>query len=181
MAVTITNLIQGPARLLIGDVGATEPTYADSADGVGFTDLGGTQDGVTLTVDLTFAELSVDQLVDVPGQTLVKRMAKIATNLAEATLENWALALNDADPVSSAFEPTYGSGAFTPTYKALLLRGIGPNGGPRDVVLRRALQIGSPGSAYKKDGQTLIPVEFSAHYVSSVIAPFKINEALDPS
>ena len=86
MAVTTTNLIMGPADLYIGSFGATEPL--DTAVNVSpaassWTDLGGTQDGVKLSVDQTYTPLEVDQIVDEPGARLTKRMFTIETNLAD--------------------------------------------------------------------------------------------------
>jgi hypothetical protein len=179
MSVTVTNLIQGPATLYHGLFGATEPADIDTTPATGWTDLGGTNGGAELTVELTFADLDVDQVVDVPGATLTKRMSKVKTNLAEATLENWARAQNQdvADISTSVLEPTTGLAAFQPVYSALILDGIAPGGFLRRVILRRTLQIGAPGQAFKKDGQTLIPVEFAGYYVSSSIAPYYVEDA----
>jgi hypothetical protein len=179
MAVTATNLIQGPAELWVGTFGTAEPATIATAPGVGWTDVGGTQDGVTYAVELEYSELSVDQVVDIPGQRVTKRVTKVKTNLAEATLANMALALNElaASVASNKFTPSNGIAAFTPNYSAILLRGIAPGGFRRQVIVRKALQVGNVESAYKKDGQLLIPVDFTGHYVSSSIVPFSIEDA----
>lgn len=182
MGVTITNLIQGPASLWRAPFATAEPTDLSAEPGTGWADLGATNDGVNLAVDLEFAELNVDQLIDSPGRTPTKRVMRVSTNLAEATLANWLVAMNDAGTITdgagtSVLEPATDGSEFIPVYSALLLRGLAPAGQPRQVVLRRALQIGSPGSAYKKDGQTLIPVEFAGHYISPSVKPFSITDA----
>lgn len=180
MSVTTTNLIQGPATLYAAVFGALEPADVDTPFGVDWNDLGGTQDGVSVSVELSYAELSVDQIIDIPGQTPTKRAAKIKTNLAEATLENWALALNElaASVAVNTFTPTNGIDAFKANYVALGLDGIAPGGFTRRVIVRRALQIGNVESAYKKDGQTLLPVEWASHFVSNSIAPFLILDGV---
>lgn len=180
MAVTATNLIQGPATLYIATFGATEPATIATAPGAGWTDVGGTQDGVNLSVELEFSELSVDQVVDIPAQRVMKRVPKIKTNLAEPTLVNLAAALNElaASVAANKFTPSNGLAAFTPNYAAILLDGIAPGGFKRRVIVRKCLQIGNVESSYKKDGQTLFPVEFAGHYVSSSIAPFVWEDAV---
>ena len=57
MAVTTTNLIMGPANLYIATFGATEPADTDvntTPPASSWTDLGGTQDGVKLSIDQTY-------------------------------------------------------------------------------------------------------------------------------
>lgn len=180
MPVTSTNLIQGPATLYIGAFGATEPATITAAPGAGWTDVGGTQDGVTYSVELEFSELSVDQIVDIPGQRVTKRVTKVSTNLAEATLANLAIALNElpASVAANKFSPSNGLAAFTPNYAAVLLDGLAPGGFRRRIIVRRALQTGNVESAYKKDEQTLFPVEFTGHYVSASILPFSVEDAV---
>lgn len=179
MPVTSTNLIQGPAVMYLGIFGATEPATISVAPATGWTDVGGTQDGVTWSVEQEFSELSVDQLVDVPAQRLVKRVTKVKTNLAEATLANLAITLNElaGSVVSNKFTPGNNLVPFSPNYAAILLDGIAPGGFKRRIIIRKGLQTGNVESSYKKDGQTLFPVEFSGHYVSSSIAPFSIEDA----
>src|ERR1044072_876781 len=97
MAVTTTNLIQGPGTLYSGAFGATEPT--DTAVNAipaasAWTDMGGTQDGVKLSVDQTYSELEVDQITLRVGSRLTKQDFTIETSLAEATLENLSTTLN---------------------------------------------------------------------------------------
>ncbi|MET9517415.1 hypothetical protein [Streptomyces sp. NPDC002994] len=180
MSVTTTNLIMGPATLYIANFGATEPldtavntTPAASA----WTDLGGTQDGAKLNVDQTYTDLEVDQLVDVAGARLTKRLFTIETNLAEPTLENLKYLLNDGTAASGSgyknFEPIYASSATQPTYRAVLLDGFGPGQLRRRFIVRKVLSSDKVESTYKKDSQTLFTVKWSGFYVSSVIAPFK--------
>lgn len=179
MPVTVTNLIQGPAVMYAGVFGAVEPATISAAPATGWTDVGGTQDGVSLNVELTLSELNVDQIIDIPGQRVTKRVAKVVTNLAEATLNNWALALNElaATITANKFTPTLNLVPFNPPYAALLFDGVAPGGFKRRVIVRKCLQIGNPSSAAKKDAQTLIPVEFASHFVSASVAPFSIEDA----
>lgn len=181
MAVTTTNLIQGPATLYQGLYGATEP--ADSAVNAtpaasAWTDLGGTQDGVKLSVDQTYSELEVDQITVRVGSRLTKVDFTIETSLAEATLTNLSMSLNGGTSASganwSSYDPNVSSSATQPNYFAVIMDGYAPNQFRRRVIGRRMLNTDSTELAYTKDKQTLIPVKLSGHYVSSSIAPFHI-------
>lgn len=175
MAVTTTNLIQGPANMWVAPFGTAEPA-AFAAPGVGWVDVGGTKDGVSLVIESSFSVLSVDQIVDEVGRTRTERKTSVKTSLAEATLENLARAIAEAAPVSGVLEPALDGTAFMPAYLAVLFDGIAPGGKIRRVIARKVLGVDSTEVAYKKDDQTVIPATFAAHYVSSSIKPWKITD-----
>lgn len=187
MAVTVANLVQGPATLYIGAFNATEP--ADAAVNTApaasaWTDLGGTVDGAELTIKQEYKELEVDQVVDIPGRRLVKRDMMVKTKLAEPTFENLVYALNDGTTATGAgyknFTPAFTDSATQPTYRALILHGWAAAAGAggqskrRMVILRRVLSSDDVEMSYTKDKQTLLTVTWSVHYVSGSTAPFKI-------
>jgi hypothetical protein len=181
MSVTVANIIAGPATMYGGVFGATEPldTAINSTPGAGWADLGGTNDGVNITINQDFLVLEVDQIVDEIGRRLTKRSVQVKTNLAEGTLANVQLALFNGGAISTgagfaAYDPANDNSATQPNYTALLLDGYAPSGFRRRFVLRKILSIDNVGMDYKKDGQTLVPVTFAAHYVSSSIRPFRI-------
>lgn len=178
MTVTTTNLIQGPASLYYGAFGVTEPVTVATAPGVGFTDLGGTQGGCELIIADEYSVLSVDQIVFEVARRRVNRVVQIKTTLAEATLENLARAINNTAPSSNVLELDDGLGAFSPAYGCILLDGIAPGGFRRRAILRKTLATDSVGTAYKKDGQTLVPVTWTGHWVSASIKPLKIEDAV---
>lgn len=181
MSVDVTKLIQGPGTLYSGLFGATEP--ADSAVNTtpassAWTDLGGTQDGVKLSVDQTYSELEVDQITLRVGSRRTKQDFTIETSLAEATLENFALTLNGGTSASGAgwksLDPDVSGSATQPTYFAIILDGYAPNQFRRRVIGRRMLNVDSTELPYTKDKQTLIPAKFAGHYVSESIKPFHL-------
>jgi hypothetical protein len=182
MAVLATNLVQGPATLYSGAFGAAEPldTAVNTTPAASsWTDVGGTQDGVKLTIDQSYTELEVDQVVDRVGSRLTKRDFTVETSMAEPTLANLSLSLNGGTSASGAgyasFEPSFASSATQPTYKALLFDGWAPGGTfTRRVIVRKALSTDAVEIAYTKDKQTLYGVKFSGHYVSASIAPVHI-------
>lgn len=181
MAIDTTNLIAGPGTLWTALFGATEPVdstinaaYSASA----FTDVGATQDGVTLDVQREFFSLEVDQTVDIPGRRLTSRDLQIKTNLAEPTLTNFGVVLNGGTVTASASYSTYDpddtTAATQPTYRAVMFEGWAPRGFRRRVIARKVLSIDAVGVAYQKAGQTLFPVTFGCHYVSPSIKPFRV-------
>jgi hypothetical protein len=190
MAVTVTNLTAGPGTLYSGAFGATEP--ADSAINTTpvastWTDAGATQDGMKINVNVDFFELEVDQIVDVPERRLTKRDVQVETNLAEPTLANLSLAMNGGTVTASAaystYDPDDANSATQPTYKAIIVDGYAPRTAAgstmrRRVVVRKVINVDKAGMEYKKKGQTIIPVKFAAHWVSTSIKPFRIIDQL---
>ena len=177
MPVTSTNLIQGPAVLYTGIFGATEPATVSTQPATGWTDVGGTKDGVELTIADEYAVLDVDQLIYEVARKRTKRVVTVKTSLAEATLANLALAIANTAPTANVLTADDGLAAFSPAYQALLIDGIAPGGFRRRIILRKTLPTDSGGMAYKKDGQTLLPVTWTLHWVSTTIPPFKIEDA----
>jgi hypothetical protein len=184
--VTVGNLVLGPATLYVGSFGAAEPADTDvnsSPQTSAWTDMGGTLGGVRFSLNLTYTDLDVDQIVDVPGSRLTKREIVVTTNLAEPTLANlmYSQNSNTTTPTTgtgfASYEPSFSTSATQPTYRAFLLDGIAPGGFRRRLILRRSLSKANVELANSKDGQTAIPVEFHGFYVSGSIAPYKIVDA----
>lgn len=177
MPVSSSNLIQGPATVYHGVFGATEPATIATTPATGWTDLGGTKEGVTVTWADEYAELEVDQVIHTIGRRRTKRTVSVATSLAEATLANLALAINNTAPASNVLTGDDGLTAFSPAYSAILIDGIAPGGFRRRIILRKVLATESVGVAYQKADQTLIPVTWSLHWVSASIAPWIVTDA----
>lgn len=183
MPVSASNLLVGPATLWTGAFGATEPAdtaVATALSSPPWTDLGGTDGGVTVTAAREYYRLKVDQVVESPGRRLTELDVAVNTNLAEPTLENWQTALADAaGPITTGGAGATGYAAMDiggpaepgaePTYLAVIMRGRAPQGRRRLVIIRKALSIEEVESAYQKDDQTYVPVTFGAHWVSASI------------
>jgi len=177
MTVTSSNLIQGPAEVYIGDFGATEPVDVDTAPGVGWTSVGGTKGGLELNISSEYAQLTVDQIVDIIESRRTGREVTVKTQLAEATLTNIARAIGNAAPVANKLELDDGLAAFKPPYSAILIDGIAPGGFRRRIVVRKTLPMDAVGIAYKKDDQTVVPVTWRLHWVSASIVPLFVDDA----
>jgi hypothetical protein len=192
VAVTSANLVAGPAVVYYGSFGATEPAasaVSSAPSSAVWTDLGGTNDGVKINIDLNYFELEVDQIVDRVGSRLEKREITVETNLAEATLTNLKQAVNggtiSATAAYQTFDPLNDNSATQPNYYALIIDGFAPLGtagasasARRRFIVRKVLNTDAVGMEYKKDGQTFIPVKLTAHYVSSTTGPFAIHDQL---
>lgn len=176
MSVTTTNLIQGPATIYAAAFGAVEPSDAVVAPGVAWADLGATREGVSLNIETEWADLTVDQIIEVVERRATGRTTSVATQLAEVTLENLARAINTAAPVGGVLEPGAGIEAFVPTYSAIMFDGFAPGGKRRRVIVRKVLNTEAVALANSKTDQQVIPVSFAAHYVSASIKPWRIED-----
>lgn len=179
--ITTTNLAQGPGDLYQGVFGAVEPLDASvnaAPAASAWNGLGGTNGGIKLTISQNYDELAVDQIVDIVGRRKTKREFELQTDLAEITLENLVLALNESPATTGAtyksFEPTIDNSATQPNYFAMILDAYAPGGFRRRVIGRRMLSTNNIATQYSKTDQTMYTVTFSGHYVSSSIKPFKV-------
>jgi hypothetical protein len=192
MAVDVTNLVLGPARLYVGMFGATEP--ADSAvtpNGITsppnpsiWTDVGGTDGGVNFEVDSTYTDLSVDQIIMAAGARLTELKMNVASKLSEITLENVNTALNNICTTASGsgyktMDIVVGSAASQPQYAALIVDGWAPmlsSGAPalRRVIIRKVLSQTKVGLGYDKKTQQALDCTWATYYVSDSINPVHI-------
>lgn len=275
MAVRTSNLLMGPAELFAGPFGAPEPANAAAAIPATHRDLGGTDGGATLTLGQTYTPMTVDQVAMPVGSRLTEQSVRVATSLAEATLANLRLALNQGAGTSEVQTVSLGAataGSFTltfqgettapiqwnataaqvqtalealgsitpgdvtasggplpgvvtltfggayagmdvpaltgtatgltggtltiatttegvgtvevgsmignaePNYSSIILRGQKPGGGPRLVVVRRALSVESIGMEWQKASKTMIPVTFEGYFVSDAVAAYRVDD-----
>lgn len=192
MPVAVTNLLAGPGTLWSAPFGSTEPVTPQTALTTPWVDVGGTNGGADLMVKTTWFDLAVDQIVDTPGRRMTSRDISVKTNLAEATLANLALALNEASTTvvtsgtgvtaAATFTPSNGIGAFNPPSVACILQGNAPAALAttkfRRVILRAVHNTAGTGFSLKKDGQTFLGVELHTLYVSASIAPYIVTDDL---
>jgi hypothetical protein len=175
--------------MYIGLFGATEPldSALNSAPATGWTDVGATNGGISVTANLTIDQLTIDQTLDIPGDVITGRTVTIATTMSEATLVNYARTWNidetsaittGTSPVGGMFEPASDVTSFKPVYHAIILDGIAPGGFKRRVIARRVIQTGSPALNYAKSDQTGLAVAWRTTYVSPSIKPFRVIDGI---
>jgi hypothetical protein len=192
ISVNASNLILGPARLYVGAFGGAEP--ADSAvtpNGVTtppsnsvWTDVGGTDGGVTYAVDGTLTDLAVDQIIMSVGARLTDLKMTVTTKMSEMTLTNMSNAVNQITSTGSGSgystqDITVTSAATQPTYAALIIDGWAPylsTGAPalRRIIVRKVLATPKVNLMYDKKTQASYDVSWSAYFVSNSINPVHV-------
>ena len=192
MAITASNVCQGPATLYWAPFGTTEPAYTaiSSPPALPWTDVGGIADGtsVLLEIDQTYTDITVDQLVDPLGARLTKRVIQLTAQLEEATLQNLQFVMNQNLTLNTQSGYTVADAITTtsatqPNYTALILDGWAPTTGTtevecrRRIVLRKSLSQAKADLEYQKSKAAVYNCTFTAYYVSSSISPFEITDA----
>lgn len=144
MAVNVSNIVVGEATLKLGD--SANATSISAMDG--FSDLGATQNGVEISWEPDMVDIEIDQYGDAARIVQSKVKVMVKTTLAEATLNNLALAWNyDQNTGGSAIinnndgsnTQTFKFGAQTvfPYEKALVISGTAPNSAAGAVKTRK--------------------------------------------
>jgi hypothetical protein len=159
-------------------------TLSDDTTGVGWRNLGYTNNGLELQFQPEFGEVKVDQILDAARLFKSGMQVTLNTSMAEATLENLLVALaareddytEDAGPAGSAFENDSvtaalqlngGSIGECPVERQLIAVGPGPGGcvdgadqAERVYVANRVLSIDNVSISAKRDEATTFDVSF---------------------
>lgn len=159
MARQIKNILVGVGKVEIND------TAGATFNSASFNDLGFTIDGVEFTLEPDFVDIMVDQLGD--AAKLVEQSAKVMlkTTLAEATLENLAIAwgYESSAVTTSGSTKTLKLSVFEDglaTERSLRFTGKSPDGLDRVYTCRRVVSVAASGHSYKRGEATVFPVEF---------------------
>ena len=130
-------------------------TYGTAESGA--TDLGFIEGGITIEHEETSYDIKVDQVLASIAKVTTEESLKIKVTLAEATLSNIALALGAGSPVNNALE--FGDKTQT-AYYTLYANVKGAAGASRKYTFWKCRPNGKTAQSYKRDGETLIEVEF---------------------
>lgn len=183
MAVSVAELVVGPANLWRKPYTdpAIEPATPNAAPAAGWVDMGATSEGVNLTIAQSFNQITADQVVDVLMSVPNERSMSVETNLMQSTLERFKVVNNGGTITSGVgfrqFEPITDLVEQDIEYGAVLVRGKGPLNQKRDVILRRVATTDDVEFSYNKGAAKVLGVTWTAHYVSSSVAPFVIRDA----
>ena len=184
---TKKNIIIGAASVYIGPswdgVTGSNPapaisgttSYRTTLDGTaGWSNVGYTQEGVSVSTDPTFDDVEVDQLLDAAKIFKSGMSLSIATTFAEATLENLLIAWGQASSTltSTATDKTLqidgGSLGDAPLERGLVAVGPGPEkAGSNSYAERtyhayRVLSVESVEHSLARADATVFPVTFRA-------------------
>ena len=181
MAYTSKNIIVGAARIFASvNAGVVEelPAAAKTASGATaanaldsdakWQDLGFTSDGIEVSYEPDYGEVTVDQLLDSAKMFKQGMRVSVNTTLAEASLFNLMVAWGQKTSTGSPAGPlaiTGGALHDDPVERSLAFVGKAPipdGGGKQERVyhLRRALQVESSAFSLSRTDATTIPVSF---------------------
>lgn len=123
-----------------------------------FTEVGYTEDGVTMEYSAEQADIIVHEETFPIGSALTAESISVTCNMAEASLVNLNNAM--AGAVLSGNKITFGAGVNKTMN--LKIEGTSPAGYHRAIHIPLAVAGGTVGMSYKKGEKTLVPVTFKA-------------------
>ena len=123
-----------------------------------FTDVGYTEDGVTIEYTADEADIEVEEETFAIDRVITKETAQITCNMAESSLANINNAM--AGAVLSGTKLTLGAGVNKTMN--LKIQGTNPDGFHREIFIPKATATGAVGMSYKKGTKTVVPVTFQA-------------------
>jgi hypothetical protein len=173
MAVNVSNIVVGEATLKVGDSANATTIAAMDA----FDDIGATQNGVEITWEPDMVDIEIDQYGDAAKLIQSKVKVMVKTTLAEATLNNLALAWNyDSVGATTTDILANNDGANTKTFmfgvqtvfpyeKALVITGSAPGSDAsttktRKFYTKRAVSMASTALTMKRAEASVFAVEF---------------------
>lgn len=135
--------------------GGTGPAMSLSSP---FTDIGYTEDGVTVEYTADTADIEVEEETFPIDRVLIKEACAVTCNMAESSLANIGYAM--AGSVVSGSILTLGAGVL----KTMNIRidGKDPDGYKCQMFLPKCSATGAVSMSYKKGEKTVIPVTFQA-------------------
>lgn len=166
MAVAPFEIIAGPANVWIAPTGTAFPAV-NAAPGGGWTALGYTDGGITVTHEQDITQLMVDQLT-IPVKTIrTTEGITVEFSLAQLTLERYLYAINAPTVVTTAGPPAtkeipLQQGDVVRT-RALLVRGPSPYGDwNMQYELPVVYQAENPSVTFTRDDKAVLATSFTA-------------------
>lgn len=165
-----SNVIVGPARMLVAPSGTALPTLDGTADPVvwdaAFKETGYTDTGVTLAYTPTIKGINVDEEMAPVRKILDAEDAVFGATLAEATLKNLNYGISASSWVDHPADGThahyqilkFGSGQVVEMIVGF--EGLSPEGYQRIIIGRRAIAQAKISMAFKRADKVMIPCEF---------------------
>ena len=135
--------------------GGTAPAMSFSSP---YTEIGYTEDGVTLEYTADEADIEVEEETFPIDRVITKETCAITCNMAESSLYNIDKAM--AGSVLSGTIITLGDGVNKTMN--LKIEGTNPSGFLRAIQIPKATATGAVGMSYRKGEKTVVPVTFQA-------------------
>jgi len=125
----------------------------------GYTELGYTEDGITLEYNADVGDVEVDEETLPIDRVITKERISVKANLAEASLYNMDAAMAGASLSGNCI--TLGGGIIKKL--AVRITGHSPAGFIRTIFLPKVTAVGTVGMPFKKGpDKSVVPVEFQA-------------------
>jgi len=122
------------------------------------TEVGYTEDGVTMTYSADEADIEVEEETFPIDRKITKETAEVTCNMAESSLYNLDAAMAGSLLSGSVIK----LGAGTNKKVELILTGTNPAGFLRQISIPSCTATGSVGMSYRKGEKTVVPVTFQA-------------------
>jgi hypothetical protein len=123
-----------------------------------FTEVGYTEDGVTMTYTAETADIDVVEETYSIDRVITKEITEVTCNMAESSLFNIDKAMAGALLSGNILK----LGAGVNKKITLQIRGTNPAGFIRAILIPSCTATGAVGMAYKKGVKTVVPVTFQA-------------------
>ncbi len=164
-----SEVLVGSASMRVAILGSILPTFDGTVPIVwdaAFVQVGYTEDGTDLQYQPTFTDIKVDEELAPVKTILTEEKGTISAKLAQASINNIALAISASKVVVTAGVAPKKTvtvvkvGSGIPQEMIVVLEGTSPDGFPRVVVGYRAQAAGNVSMAFKKKDKTILPCEF---------------------
>jgi hypothetical protein len=169
---TATNIVvglQSANTVKIGSYGDDEITAIDA---------GYIKGGITIEHDSEHYDVKVDQVLGAIDKITVDESMKIKFSLAEATLANLATAFGY--PQSAVSGGTFNFGSMSDSeFKTLYINVKGPDNTTRKYTFWKVKPTGKTAQEYKRNGETLIDIEFDVMCDTSKAADQRFGSITD--
>ena len=166
MAKTASNVLVGVSTLYYN------PT-AGTVVGSITTEVGYTEDGVTIEYAPSIEDIDVEEEVIPIARVITKEDISITCNMAESALANIELAMAGASVAGSVL--SLGGGAMQDF--ALKIVGTTPGGvTSRTIYIPYVHPVGNVGFSYRKGSKTIIPVTFKPYLNAAGSTVFTITD-----
>jgi hypothetical protein len=172
MAVNVSNIVVGEATIKLGD--SANATTISAMDG--FADLGATQNGVEISWEPDMVDIEIDQYGDAARIVQSKVKVMVKTTMAEATLNNLAIAWNYDQNTGGDTIKNNNDGANTKTFlfgaqsvfpyeKGLVIQGTAPGSDAgaiktRKFYTKRAISMEASNITMKRAEASVFAVGF---------------------
>lgn len=137
---------------------ALEPSTAGLSLGNIFTEVGYTEDGVTVTYTADETDIEVEEETFPIDRVITKETAEVTCNMAESTIVN----INKAMAGGVLTGDTLELGGGVNKRINLDIRGTDPDGHTAIISVPLATATGAVGMSYRKGEKTVVPVTFQA-------------------